>query len=137
MMLKTPNDRRAYALRAALAVTLGSIGACGTDPTDGDSDAGSDAGHDAGGDVVEDAVADVAVDAIADTSVCAVEVDDLCPDSCTELTDGDCCDTFCGGPGWGYLSAGTCNCAVEGPFAPPSFDRRRAVRRTRVHAEAA
>ena len=51
-------------------------------------------------------------------AVCSEERDGQCPDTCTTETDADCCeaDDWCiWNPDWG------CECAVEGPFAPPRF----------------
>lgn len=78
--------------------------------------------------------ADVAADADADENApCKAETsDNVCPSYCDQTTDWDCCDNYCGGPGWGSLDVMSmmCFCAVEGPFAPPSFDGRRARPRT-------
>jgi hypothetical protein len=137
MTTNFPDSRRSRALRAALAVTLGGLAACGSEPVDGPGDVGTDTVADTSGDVSPDVGTDTAHDVAPDVSVCVEVTDTVCPEGCTELNDGDCCNTFCGGEGWGYLANGDCSCAVEGPFSPPSFDRPRARPRHLRHLEAA
>lgn len=138
----TPDPaRRARALRATRAVTFGglALAACGTDPETPNSDTGTDATADASGDIGADIAPDTPLDTRPDAPLdvgpdaphdidadsgpaCGATADDVCPDGCTQHDDIDCClaqngdFTWCDfSPEWG------CQCAVEGPFAPPRF----------------
>ena len=55
---------------------------------------------------------------------CTKELDGLCPPECNTENDADCCEGDQNADGWMWCTFSTewgCNCAVEGPFAPPRF----------------
>ena len=57
-------------------------------------------------------------------AACGKELDGICPAECTTENDADCCEGDQNSAGWMWCSYSTewgCNCAIEGPFAPPSF----------------
>lgn len=128
-----PNEHL-RALRATRAVTLGGLalaaGACGTTPIDG-PDVGTDSGNDAGGDTTpdtgDDTTPDTPLDTAPDTPIdvaptCSIEEDGVCPEGCTTDDDADCCVAQNVDWEWCYFNPEWgCECAVEGPFAPPSF----------------
>ena len=126
-----PSPARSRALRATRAVTFGGLSltaaACGTTPaTLPTGDVGADTGSDTGTDAPTDTVTpDVIVvpDVRVDTApTCSGESDDVCPDSCNPDTDIDCCEGDQAEWEWcTYDSEWGCQCAAEGPFAPPSF----------------
>ncbi len=128
----TTNPSRRRALHATRAVTFGGFAlaaACGTTP-EPVPDTGTDTSTDVTEDTSVDATPDVAPDTIGPdtmldigTSVCSTESDGVCPEGCSQEEDIDCClannDDFewCSfDPSYG------CSCAVEGPFAPPTFE---------------
>ena len=125
---------RNRALRAIRAVTFGGLSltavACGTTPgTLPTGDIGADTGTDAAADTRTDTLTDtVTRDVIVpDVRVdvepgCSGVSDDLCPASCTQYNDIDCCEGDEAEWEWCSFDAEWgCQCAVEGPFAPPAF----------------
>ncbi|MCB9492618.1 MAG: hypothetical protein H6674_11195 [Dehalococcoidia bacterium] len=99
-------------LRAAQAVAVcGSLAACGTEAA---SNGGADAVDDT------DVASDPGVDPQPEIVTCNAE--GPCTDPCTAETNRECCVAQCGGVDWAWFSPESgCSCAIEGPFAPPSF----------------
>lgn len=57
-----------------------------------------------------------------DGVACSKERDGVCPSECNRDDDADCCENPENGPRYcNFHPDYGCACAVEGPFAPPSF----------------
>ena len=133
-MMPLDTRSRTRALYATRAVTFGGLSlaaACGTTAPvqpvgDAGPDTGADARTDTGADVGSDVVTPDAVvvpDARIDGGVtCGVVSDGLCADACNQDNDIDCCEGDQAEWEWCSFDAEWgCQCAVEGPFAPPVF----------------
>lgn len=73
-------------------------------------------------DVAPDVAIDIGLDVIA-TECSGEQEDGVCPAGCDQDDDVDCCYRDWGGPDWcDYSTEWGCQCAVEGPFAPPRFE---------------
>jgi hypothetical protein len=62
---------------------------------------------------------------------CSKVPDKTCPPTCTTETDADCCERGSDANTWlgcAFSVEWGCNCAIEGPFAPPRFVCRTAAR---------